>query len=138
MMRPIAAMTVGCDVNASDNDVWLYGESNEGKSKFGDPATSESGQVTTDGEGGGETYGSDINPGLLCPFSAVGDLLDHNLSCIKEMFSGVLLVADTRGIEYPCEPYTSSISSRASPMMVWRLRRTAKVIAMTQVSNVGG
>lgn len=134
MMRPIAAMTVGCDVNASDNDVWSYGESNEGKSRFGDPAISESGQ---DGEGGGETYGSDINPGLLCPFSAVGDLLDDNLSCIKETFSGVLLVADACGMEYPCEPYTPSISSRASPMMAWRLRRTAKVIAMTQVPNVG-
>ena len=52
-MRLIAAMTVGCDVSASDGEVGSNGASNEGKSN---PAATDSKQVATKGEGGGEAY----------------------------------------------------------------------------------
>jgi len=52
-MRLIAAMTVGCDANASGDEVGLNGASSEGKSN---PAATDSEQVATKGEGGGEAY----------------------------------------------------------------------------------
>ena len=77
----MADNTTGCVVNASDNDVWSYGASNEGKSNgFVDPddGTEAGGGgigwawVAIDGDGGGDAYAwtvetMSLRPGLSTP-----------------------------------------------------------------------
>lgn len=137
IIRLMADNTTGCVVNASDNDVWSYGASNEGKSNgFVDPddGTEAGGGggigwawVAIDGDGGGDAYAwpvetMSLRPGLCMP-SLSGE---NGVHCpgYCEVPGG------SDGGEYPWEAYIRSISSRASPRMVWRLRNTAKVIGV--------
>ena len=132
IIRPMADNTTGCVVNASDNDVWSYGASKEGKSNgFVDPddGTEAGGGgigwawVAIDGDGGGDAYAwpvetMNLRPGLSMLSSRSGENGIH------------WVTGGSDGEEYPWEAYIRSISSRASPRMVWRLRSTAKVIGV--------
>ena len=137
IIRLMADSTTGCVVNASDNDVWSYGASNEGKSKgFVDPdvGTEASGGgigwawVAIDGDGGGEAYTWPVETMSLWPGLRMPSLSGEN-DVRWPRYCEVPGGSD--GEEYPWEAYICSISSRASPRMVWRLLNTAKVIGVT-------
>ena len=142
-IRLMANNTTGCVVNASDNDVWSYGASKEGKSKgFIDPDDNIEGGgivwgwVAIDGDGGGEAYACAVEnlwqAGLM--LSSLSGIFKDDVHPLGDC--GVLVGSE--GEEYPWEAYIRSMSSRASPTMVWRLRRTAKVIGRVRTEGRKG